>query len=288
MVFTILLLIEIYHPCKVQYGVYVKKSVCTVHLKQIRHTSPSVKEVLMDTLAAIFQTPLDMGLDTPLYQQLKQRILQLIATGLLSPDEPLPTEKQLCETFGLSRATINPADSITSSKGGGHGVALSFSSEMEDAGRIPSSRVLSLRKKMSSKGISQRLGIPDGTSVWEIKRLRLADNVPMQLAIAYVPYRLCPKLTKEDLESSLYVLIAKESGRLPAHAEEVYEAVCLDERTAKVLGTSKGTAAMRVLRTSYDTAGQPFEASVLIAPGDRDRLAVSLSPDGTEVRRVWG
>ena len=265
----------------------------------------------MDTLAAIFQTPLDMGLDTPLYQQLKQRILQLIATGSLSPDEPLPTEKQLCETFGLSRATIrrcfqdlvkegrvtrrrghgtfiNPTDSITSSKRGGHGVALSFSSEMEDAGRTPSSRVLSLRKKMSSKGISQRLGIPDGTSVWEIKRLRLADNVPMQLAIAYVPYRLCPKLTKEDLESSLYVLIAKESGRLPAHAEEVYEAVCLDERTAKVLGTSKGTAAMRVLRTSYDTAGQPFEASVLIAPGDRDRLAVSLSPDGTEVRRVWG
>lgn len=263
----------------------------------------------MDALPAIAQAPLDEASELPLYRQLYQRITQFIASGSLDATTPLPTEKQLCEAFGLSRATVrrcfqdlvdegrvvrrrgqgtfvSPGAGAASALG--HGDTLSFSAEMRKAGRTPSSRVLGLRRRQATKGISRRLDIPDGTPVWEVRRLRLADDQPMQLAVAYVPEELCPELTKADLESSLYALIAEKSDRLPGRAEETYEAVCLDASEAKALGVRPGTAAMRVLRTTYDTSGRPFEASVLIAPGDRDRLVVSLSPTGTELRRVWG
>lgn len=260
----------------------------------------------MDSLSAIAAQPLEAGSQTPLYHQLKQRILQLIATGSLDASTPLPTERQLCERFGLSRATVRRCfrdlvdeGRVVRRRGQGtfvrpvsgnprRGAALSFSSEMEDAGRVPSSRVLSLGRKVATKGISRRLEVGDGTPVWEIRRLRLADGVPLQLATAYIPCELCPSLTKGDLRSSLYALIAERSGHLPARAVESYEAVCLDASEARLLGVRPGSAALRALRTSYDTTGRAFEASVLIAPGGRDRLVVSLTADGTELSRVWG
>lgn len=260
----------------------------------------------MDSLSAIAAQPLEAESQTPLYQQLKQRILQLIATGALGASTPLPTEKQLCERFGLSRATVRRCfkdlvdeGRVTRRRGQGtfvqdpakgdgrSGAELSFSSEMESAGRTAASRVLGLRKRESSKGVSRRLGLPDGTPVWEVRRLRLGDDVPMQLATAYIPCTLCPGLTERDLEQSLYALVAEASGALPARAEEAYEAVCLDASEAKLLGVRPGSAALRVLRTSFDSAGRPFEASVLIEPGDKSRLVVTLSTEGTELRRVW-
>lgn len=263
-------------------------------------------EELVDNLAAIASSPLDDSSQLPLYQQLKQRMLQLMASGSLDETTPLPTEMQLCQAFGLSRATVRRCFKDLVDEGRvvrrrGHGtfvrpettrgessVPLNFSSEMESAGLLPASRLLGLRRREASGGISRRLGVAEGTPVWEIRRLRLGNDLPLQLAIAYVPCELCPNLSEEDLTTSLYALISQGSGALPARAEESYEAVCLDAREAKALGVRAGSAALRVLRTSFDTTGRAFEASVLIEPGDRSRLVVSLSTEGTELRRVWG
>lgn len=59
-----------------------------------------------DVLAAISAEPLDHSSATPLYRQLKHRFLQLIATGTLDENTPLPTEHALCAAFGLSRSTV--------------------------------------------------------------------------------------------------------------------------------------------------------------------------------------
>jgi len=45
----------------------------------------------------------------PLYLQLKDLLASRITEGLLQPGDALPSERQLCEEFGLSRTTVRGA-----------------------------------------------------------------------------------------------------------------------------------------------------------------------------------
>ena len=45
----------------------------------------------------------------PLYQQLKEKILANISAGAYSKGQRIPTEKELSETFGMSRVTVRRA-----------------------------------------------------------------------------------------------------------------------------------------------------------------------------------
>lgn len=254
----------------------------------------------MDLLSIIAAEPLDPASPTPLYQQLEERLLQLIGTGALGPREPLPTELDLCDRFGLSRATVRRcfADLVAEGRvvrrrgqgtfvadqGAQHaGPFLNFSQRMESAGLTPSSRLLDLRQEGARPGMARRLGVEEGAPLYRIRRLRLADDRPMTIDTAYVPRAVCGDLGEKDLERSLYALIAERAGILPARADELLEAVSLTDAEAADLAAEPGAAAFLITRTTYDVHGRPFEVSVTLAPGDRNRYAFS-SHEGAAAR----
>lgn len=258
----------------------------------------------MDMLQALAAEPLDPQLDTPLYQQLKDRVLQLIATRVLDADTPLPREQDIADALGLSRGTVRrcfqdlaDGKAIIRRRGKGTfvnyridehtlGTAFNFTAEIAALGETPSSRVLGLRRQKASGEISRQLGIPDGTEVWKIRRVRLADGKPMQYVTAYVPVELCPQIDEQALGSSLYALIAAASGSMPARATELYEAVNLSEPEAVALEVPVGTAALRVLRTTFDQHMRPFETSVIILRGDRNRFSLTLNTNEISFSKV--
>lgn len=90
------------------------------------------------------------------------------------------------------------------------------------------------------RGIASGLKVPEGTPMWEIRRLRLADDKPMELNYVYIPVKLCPELARRDVESSLYAYIAGKTGILPASVDAVYEVVNLDKHEASLLGQTTG------------------------------------------------
>ena len=52
---------------------------------------------------------LDMGSETPIYQQIKTQIIQGIASGKLQPGESLPSVRQLAADIGINLHTVNKA-----------------------------------------------------------------------------------------------------------------------------------------------------------------------------------
>lgn len=76
--------------------------------------------------------------------------------------------------------------------------------------------------------------MPEGTPVWEIRRLRLANDKPMELNYVYILVSLCPELTRKDVDGSLYAYIAEKTGILPASVDAVYETVNLDKHEARL------------------------------------------------------
>lgn len=253
----------------------------------------------MDMISFLASEPFDRTGDTPLYTQLKQRIILLIASQAFDTKTPLPRELEICERLGLSRATVRRCfqDLVTEGRvvrkrgqgtfikpliaAPGIDLALNFSARMREAGRIPSSRVLAFGSVPAVRGIASGLKVPDGTPVWEIRRLRLADDKPMELNYVYIPVKLCPELARRDVESSLYAYIAGKTGILPASVDAVYEAVNLDKHEARLLGQNTGKAAMRIVRSTYDNTGAPFEVGVLISCDSRTRLHVHIAAGKT-------
>ena len=258
----------------------------------------------MNVIAVLEREPFNLDSGIPLYMQLKDRILQIIASRSLDQQTPLPTEQEISQRLNLSRGTVRRCfkdlvdeGRVVRRRGLGTfvsysrrtseiDIAFNFTAEITALGMKPSSEVLGLRQKRSEASISKCLGVADGTKVWEIRRIRCADGNPMQYVVAYVPCSVCPRITKKDLESSLYALIADASGSRPAKAVEVYEAINLDAREARALDMSTGVAALRTLRTTYDAHGKPFEASVIISRADRNRFQVTLDTSGTTFSKI--
>lgn len=257
----------------------------------------------MDPLEELRRTPLDNASPTPLYQQLKQRLLQLIAIGAFPEGTSLPTEQQLCRIFGLSRATVRRCfqdlvdqGHVTRRRGKGtfpvstsaEGIdfMLGFSDEMAHAGKAPSSRLIHFRKITGNERVCRPLKVRTGTDLWQTRRLRLADNKPLRLETSYIPCELCPSLSQSDVTNSLYAYLAEHAHIIPARAEDIYEAITLDAAEARLLEVPKGAAALRCLRISYDTCDRPFEFSSVYARGDAYRLGISMDEHGTTLRRL--
>ena len=217
----------------------------------------------MDPLHLIAVEPLDPEAEAPLYQQLEQRLLQLIASGALGGETPLPTEMELCEAFGLSRATVRRCFAdlvkegrvvrrrgqgtfVAREKASHSGPFLNFSQRMASSGRTSSSRVVIFGQERAAGGVARRLRLEEGEPVYRICRVRLADGRPMTMDTSHVPCSL-------------------------------FEAVGLTDAEAEIFDMEAGSPAFLITRTTYDQHGLPFETAVTVAPGDRNSYEVSTS-----------
>lgn len=187
----------------------------------------------MDMISFLASEPFDRSGDTPLYVQLKHRIALLIASQAFDTKTPLPRELEICERLELSRATVRRCfqdlvieGRVVRKRGQGTFIkpqtsapgidlALNFSARMREAGRVPSSQILAFSSIPAVRGIASGLKVPEGTPVWEIRRLRLANDKPMELNYVYIPVSLCPELTRKDVDGSLYAYIAEKTGSCP-------------------------------------------------------------------------
>ncbi len=246
-----------------------------------------------------------MGLDrnnpTPLYQQLKALLATQIADGLLQPDAPLPSERQLCDEFGLSRATVRDALRELNREGlirtvPGRGTFVTaphvdlavkvslagFTTDMSSRGVTPSSTLLDARLVASpSPDLVEALCLQPGDKVVKVERLRLINNAPLALHTSYLNYRLCPHILNHNLaQSSLFDLLRHEYGLTLARAEEQVYAALASQREMELLNLSHPAAVLRTERTTFLDTGEVIEFSFAAYCGEWYRLSMLLEgPD---------
>lgn len=258
----------------------------------------------MDVLAMLSQEPLDPTSDVPLYQQLRSRLLQVIASHSLDENTPLPTEVAIAEALHLSRGTVRRCFEELVREGRvvrrrGHGTyvnhgqqakrgdaTFNYTAEIQSLGKTPSSKVFGFRQMIARHTLVQKLNVPAGEPVWEVRRIRYANDDPMQYATAYVPVHYCPDLTRQDAEQSLYAAIARQSGAMPAKAVEFYEAISLDAKEAAALQVPCGAAAIRIMRTTYEQHGNIMETSIITCRGDLNRFLVTMDGGKATFQKV--
>lgn len=231
----------------------------------------------------------------PYYHQLKVILAEQIRQGFLRPDDPLPSESELCKVYGVSRATVRRALAelaneglLYSVRGKGSFVAkpkleqslfrfYALGRDLRSRGLALESRTLSQRATALPPEAATRLRQPPRAPAAQILRVRLLDGAPLALERSMVVGEAVGALLSADLsQASIYDIVEEALGGRVIKAEEYLEPAILDEFEAELLECSEGLPAFRIERLAYMEESRPFEWRISVIRGDRFRFYTEL------------
>lgn len=238
---------------------------------------------------------LDRQSVVPLYYQIRQHLLEQIRSGGLKPGEPVPSEQMISAQMGVSRMTARQAVKslcdlgvIYSQRGKGTFVSgnkleksfrqvLSFSEEMAARGSRPSSKVLLFEVNRADASVADALGLSPGEEIVSLRRLRLADAIPMGIEWSRIPLRFCPDLPdKFDPKNSLYQILKQRYGIRVLVTDEVAEAGLAGSEESRLLQIPKRSPVLLFSRISYTENQKPVEYVKSVYRGDRYKIVNRL------------
>ena len=219
---------------------------------------------------------LERNSPVPLYYQLAQSIEHAINTGALAPGDRLENELSLTSRLGLSRPTARQAIQELVKKGllvrkRGVGTQVvrsqfrrderlsSLNEDLAKAGRTPTTRMLEYSVGELDSDIRDAIEAATATDVefLKIRRLRLADDVPLAILTNYLPNRF--EITEADLEGKgLYACLRSLGVNLKIAHQQISARLMTDEE-AELLDEETPAACLTVDRIAYDDVGQFVE-----------------------------
>lgn len=221
--------------------------------------------------------------NVPLYQQIVDEIRHEIDSGVYRPGERIPTEQELSARFSVSRLTVRRAmDDLCDGgyllrrQGSGtfvstvskvhrrhlpNGKTLSFTEICAGQGLAAGARLLKKQIVPASSFECDFFGLPKGSMLIYIQRLRTANEQPIYEENCYFPYELCSGLYEMDLTNrSISGAVHEVSGRLPENIEKVsIEAVRATSDQASLLDVTSGSPLLYLNICLSDAVHRPIE-----------------------------
>lgn len=229
-----------------------------------------------------------------LYHQLEVELIELINKGKLKENDKLPSEREICDQYSVSRTTARQAigelerkEYVYKVHGKGTFVSpkvykqqllkfYSFTEEMKKLGKKPSSEVLGFKLKKASEKIALKFDMDEEENIYEILRLRMADDIPMMLEFTYLPKARFSDLQENILrERPMYDVFKERYNVSITKAKESFKPILINKNNAKILNVEEGTAAMKIERLTYENENV-IEYTVSIARGDKFEYSVIL------------
>ncbi len=240
---------------------------------------------------------LDERSPVPLYYQLQEIIRTRIESGQWGPGRQLPPEAELCEEFNLSRGTVRQAlaDLVREGllhrrRGKGSFVATpkipqdimrigaGFSEYAREAiGTDLGSRLIQVNTIPATQSLAEKFGIPVGSEVVEIRKVKLAGDRPYFLATSFIPKAACPDLELEDhSDGSLFELIREKYGVHVVGVKGWFEPVLINDYESSVLEVEKGSPALLYERIRFTADDRPVMISKHVIRGDMCRITFQI------------
>lgn len=227
----------------------------------------------------------------PKHEQLRA-ILTELATRELAPGDMLPSERQLCQDHGVSRITVREAIGQLVSEGllvrvRGKGTFVadravrsrlhlaSFQEDMRRLGREPTTVLLSAERGEPPARTAELFAPSGGTEGYHVRRLRVADGIPMAVDDAWYNAALVPGLLDLDLTRSVYRALTEHYGRSLDRAEQTVGAIGASREIAALLGLPPAKPVLVFDRVTY-SGEQVIEHARSWYRGDRYELQMTL------------
>jgi GntR family transcriptional regulator len=220
---------------------------------------------------------------SPLYQQIKQLLVQGLQAGEWLPGQAIPSEMELAARFRVSQGTVRKAidemaaeNMLVRRQGKGTFVATHAEQSTQyrflrltpdDGSAAPlQRRLLDCRRMRAPAEVARALQLKPGDAAVQVRRLLLASDggapCPVVLDDVWLPGPLFKGLTAERLEGwrgPMYRLFEAEFAVHMIRAEEKIRAVAASADEAALLVLAPGTPLLQVERLAYTYGDRPVE-----------------------------
>jgi GntR family transcriptional regulator len=238
---------------------------------------------------------LHRGSGLPLYQQIQQRLVDQIRSGVFKPNQPLPSIEKIASRMGVSQMTVRQAIKslcdlgiIYSRQGKGTFISgmkqekefrqvLSFSEETRAHGATPHSRLISFNVQKPTQETREALGLQATDRVFRLRRVRYADSLPIGIECSCLAVKVCPDLMDTfNPDTSLYQELAENYGIQLMITDEVIEVGKANAEEARLLEVVPQSPVFLFTRTSFREDGKPVEHVKSTYRGDRYKIVNRL------------
>lgn len=223
----------------------------------------------------------------PLHSQLRELLRGRILDGEYAEQSRMPSESELCATFHVSRITVRQALGDLQKEGliykiHGKGTFVArpkafqnvstlqgLAESMTGRGYEVINRLRSFKFIPADKQVAERLQVAVGSSVTQIKRVRLINRQPVSLEVTYLPQAIGERLEKADLVTrDIFLILENDCGIALGHADLAIDAVLADSDLTQALNVEAGSPIMRIERLTHAADGTPLDFEHLYYRGD--------------------
>ena len=223
----------------------------------------------------------------PLYYQLEKVLRKRILSGKLKADQAVPTEKELCREFGVSRITVRQAllslesDNLIRREQG-RGTFVSFRNDnnfqfrlygtVDDLFHLGVKTTLNLQSKKlisPSPEFIQDMKLKSGEKLYVFEGLRHLINERQAFFQAYVPEEIGEKIKLTDPDRPLFIeRVEKEALETVKRSRQITYASVADNKLASILKVKKGHPLLVIKRVYFSKSGRALEMAITFFPGD--------------------
>lgn len=232
---------------------------------------------------------IDKSSPIPVYYQLKEAIQKKISEGVWKVGQCIDSERELSETYGVSRMTIRQAlgelvqeGILIREKGKGTFVCepkvkqedmMSFSEIIQRTGRQLTTEVIEFEKIPTPEDLLDTFSFEE---VYKINRNRIVDGECIANEIVFIPVDYCGFMDNDKLEGSLYKILA-EFGYTVDHSESSIRAVIMDSYYKDLFKVNKEIPLIQTLSKTINSDGKVLFVEESTYRSDKYILEVNIS-----------
>lgn len=203
-----------------------------------------------------------------------EKLEDFIKVNHLKPNTKIPSEKDLCEMWKISRSTLRQAVDFLMEEGKLYrikdkGIYVEFNKyernmagvdamvkDLINQGNKVSKKIISMNIIEATKQIAKKMSIKLGTKVFEIVRYRVINDVPCTIETAYIDSEKYPDFLEHyDENASMDKLFGEYYDTIQTSGIEHISVTYASEHEAKVLKIKNGEPLFFAFGVSLDQKG---------------------------------
>lgn len=224
----------------------------------------------------------------PVYFRLAENIKQQVLSGALKPGDPIPSEAQLCEQYGISRMTVRQGLKLLAEEGliesfRGKGSFVTYPKFNELVIELPDSEF------SSKKGVNTRLisvdVIPADTEIASILKLRIGSKVikskkvfskedgPFAIDTRYMVYQKGEPMVEQGINYSDFPkFVSLHTGLVSVRNQVTFSAVLSDKEIVGELSMEQGKPLLKIEQLVFGIKEQPLGWSVIFCNAEKYKM----------------
>lgn len=226
-------------------------------------TAPYVADIVIDKTSSV-----------PLHAQIAEPLARLIESGTIEPGTRLEDEVSMASRLDVSRPTARRALETLTNRGliirrRGAGTQVtpvrvhrslkltSLNDDLISSGATPRTSVLDWETEAATPGIAAALGVPDGTEVVHVRRLRMLGDEPLAILSNWLPSDLAPSRS-ELTDHGLYACLRERGVKISVGVQQISARLSTQDE-ARLLNEPSASALLTMQRTAYDDRNRAIE-----------------------------